>query len=78
MSEEQAQPTLKYLGTDMHSKKVLEGKFFSNVGPRRFGAGYNVSNKEWFCDCGEVYPSYRVKCDCGEHYRDEMRAKYDQ
>ena len=59
---------LKYLGTDMHSRKILEGKFFSNVGPKNFGK--NATPKEmWDCggeDCEGPHRHYLTRCSkCG-------------
>jgi len=59
---------LKYLGTDMHSRKVLEGKFFSNVGPRKFGRN-ELPKEEWSCDsdaCAGPHRHYLTRCpQCG-------------
>jgi hypothetical protein len=59
---------LKYLGTDMHSRKILEGKFASNVAPRNFGKSPLPKN-EWGCDredCSGPHRHYLTRCsECG-------------
>lgn len=64
MSNEAPQ-TLKYLGTDNHSKKLMEGKFSSNVQPRNFGKGQK--REPWVCpDCSRENREYLMKCwTCG-------------
>lgn len=61
--------TLKYLGTDKHSRKVLEGKLFSNVMPKNFGRDKRPDS-DWFCareDCIGPHRAYLAKCTkCGE------------
>jgi hypothetical protein len=59
---------LKYLGTDHHSRKIMEGKFSSNVAPKNFGRA-PLPKQEWGCDdknCAGPHRHYLVKCDkCG-------------
>jgi Zn-finger in Ran binding protein and others len=57
--------TMKYLGTDHHSRKVLTGKFMSNVGPKNFGKK-PLPNENWICSgCEKSNRSYLAKClDC--------------
>ncbi len=59
---------LKYLGTDMHSRKIIEGKFSSNVAPRNFGKS-PLPKEEWGCDepdCSGPHRHYLTRCDkCG-------------
>ena len=53
---------LKYLGTDHHTRKLVQGKFSSNVTPRRFGIG-NEQPTPWDCNICEITnPSYMVNC----------------
>lgn len=60
--------TLRYLGTDKHSRKLMEGKFFSNVGPKNFGKN-QLPKDDWDCgnkDCSGPHRSYLTKCStCG-------------
>lgn len=70
-------PTLRYLGTDHHSRKVIEGKFMSNVGPRNFGRD-RLREDDWFCDCGDIHRSYLVRCTKCGITREEARVKYGQ
>ena len=60
--------TLKHLGTDMHSKAVLEGRFGSNVGPRKSGWRKPLT-EDWECPhCGHINRPYMVRCwnnECG-------------
>jgi Zn-finger in Ran binding protein and others len=57
--------TVKYIGTDHHARKVLTGKFSSNVAPRNFGKR-PLPNEDWICSgCEKSNRSYLVKClDC--------------
>lgn len=57
--------TLKYLGTDHHARKVLTGKFVSNVGPKNFGKK-EPDKVDWVClHCERVNRYYLVRCfDC--------------
>lgn len=59
---------LKYLGTDNHSRKIMEGKFFSNVAPKNFGKD-TLPKEEWGCDepdCAGPHRHYLTKCSkCG-------------
>ena len=69
--DKQGRPeTIKYLGTDFHSKAVLEGRFFSNVGPRKSGFRQPLT-EDWECvNCGHINRPYMVRCwnsDCGAY-----------
>lgn len=62
---------MRYLGTDNHSKKIMEGKFASNVQPKNFGKG-NGEREPWTCPrCGRVNREYMARCfDCALTYEE--------
>jgi hypothetical protein len=63
-SSEHEKPTtgnLRYVGTDKHAAKVLEGKFFSNVAPKN--AHKDRVRHDWVCsECGHQNRDYHVNC----------------
>lgn len=53
---------MKYLGTDDHSRKVMTGKFASNVLPKNFSKG-RIKPEPWECpECENVNREYLLKC----------------
>jgi rubrerythrin len=63
-------PTLKFLGTDKHAKKIIEGKFSSNVAPKNAGKG-KVRPETWECSaCGHTNRDYHATCfECNARTR---------
>jgi hypothetical protein len=60
--DEQPERSITYLGTDEHSKKVLEGRFGSNVAPRK--AHWPQERKDpWECpDCETLNKPHFANC----------------
>lgn len=56
-------PTMKYVGTDKHAAKVIEGKFSSNVGPRKSHFTKEHERHRWVCVvCDHENREYMVNC----------------
>ena len=67
-ADSQGRPkTIRYVGTDHHTRKYMTGKFFSNVGPPKSDYRQQLDKEDWQClICGrENNRFYLLKCyDC--------------
>jgi hypothetical protein len=55
-------PTMRYLGHDKHSEKIITGKFGSNVAPRNAGKG-KTRPTHWVCvECNHENRDYHATC----------------
>jgi hypothetical protein len=71
-----SEPLIKHVGVDHHARKVLTGKFSSNVQPARFGR--DAQNREpWGGPCCDwSNREYLTKCTICGLRREEARERY--
>jgi hypothetical protein len=70
------EPVIKYVGTDHHARKVLTGKFSSNVQPSRFGRNEQDPTPWGGPCCDWQNREYLTKCPLCGLRREEARERY--